>query len=128
MINKFELNKVEKVERIFLRINGIAIAAIVIKGIYNQENNIDQDYVLYPAILILCTTFCSVYTVNAFISGNLVGNWGNQAIFTSIFNLVKSKSLITDEKATKITIKVSGFFTLSIACFCLVSLIQYWYA
>ena len=61
-----------------------------------------------------------MYSFNAFTSGNIVKNWSSLLIFSAIFNRIKNKSLMPDEKAIKITTKIFGVFTLILAVVCIV--------
>src|SRR5665647_3110811 len=122
MREKFELNAKEKTQRKILIVLIICIVLIIAQGIFNQSNNINQDAILYPAFLSLSVIFCTIYSINAFTSGNLVKNWSSPLIFTSIFNQIRSKNLMSDEKAAKITTKIFGFFTLILAVICIICL------
>jgi ABC-type multidrug transport system permease subunit len=88
---KFKLNTKEQVQRKILNIIIVFIVLIIIKGIYNQSNNIDQDNILFPFFLILSIIFCAIYSFNAFTSGNIVRNWSSIRIFTTIYNYLIGK-------------------------------------
>lgn len=105
-----ELNRKEKTQREIIKILIFLIVVIVIKGIYNQSNGIDQDYILFPAFLGISSIFCFIYTFNAFKSGNIVKNWANTKIFTFLFNHFKKNKLISDDIANKKAIKIFGLF------------------
>ena len=111
MREKTGLNSKEKVLIEILRILLIFIAAILIKGMYNQSNHIDEDYFLVPAFCTLSEIFCLIYTFNAFTTGNLVRRWASTPIFTPLFHFIKSKNQLTDNKALNLTTKAFGIFT-----------------
>ena len=116
---KFKLNNKEKVQRKILNIIIVFIVLIIIKGIYNQSNNIDQDNILFPFFLILSIIFCAIYSFNAFTSGNIVRNWSSIRIFTTIYNYLKGKRNFSDEKAIKISTNFFGIFTLTLIIICI---------
>jgi len=105
----------------------VFIFLILVKGIFNQLNNINQDKVLAPVFLILCFIFCIIYSANAFTTGNLVRNWSSPLIFRSIFNKIKKRKVISDEMAVRKTTIYFGYFTLNLALICIIVLIYYLY-
>lgn len=120
MREKFDLNQKEEVQRKILFILLVSIFLIVIKGIYNQSNNINQDKVLTPAFLIASFSFCIIYSFNAFTTGNLVRNWSSYRIYNAIYNFLKNKKRMGDKEALRTTTKVFGFFTLGLAIVCII--------
>lgn len=124
MRQKFELNKIEVKMRKVLLLIMITITLLVVKGILNDSNAVNQNIILAPTVLFLCIIFCTIYTLNAFTSGNLVRNWAHPLIFDFIFNQIKDKQLINIINATKTTTKIFGVFTLILGIF-FVSILTY---
>ena len=81
---------------------------------YNESNNINKNNILAPNFLIISFIFCIVYGVNAFTTGNVVKNWVNYQIFDIVFNFVKSRKMISDDKAMVVTTKIFGAFILGL--------------
>jgi hypothetical protein len=77
MQEKIKLKGKEKLLQDILRVVLFSDFAVILKGMYNQSKNIDQDNILVPSFLILSIFFCSIYGINAFTSGNLVNNWAD---------------------------------------------------
>lgn len=127
MIKKSEPTLSEKKISKLVYILLVFIFLILIKGVFNQLNNINQDKVLAPVFLILCFIFCVIYSANAFTTGNLVRNWSSPLIFRSIFNKIKKRKIISDEIAIKKTTFYFGYFTLNLALICIIALIYYLY-
>lgn len=126
MNSNFKLNKIEEKMRKILLLIMITITLLVVKGIINDSNNVNQNYILAPIVLLLCIFFCVIYTINAFTSGNLVKNWSHPLVFKLIFEQIKNMKSIENKNATNITIKIFGIFTfilgvffLSIFAYCL---------
>ena len=116
MTPKYELNKVEERMRKALLLIMITITMLVVKGILNDSNNVNQNEILAPAVLLLCITFCIIYTINAFTSGNLVKSWSHPRVFELIRKQIKKKS-IDNENAINITTKIFGIFTFILGVF-----------
>jgi hypothetical protein len=93
---------------------------------YNESNSINQNEILVPNFLILAFLFCLIYGIDAFTTGNVVQRWVNNQIFESVFNLVKSKKIISDEKAEVFTIKIFGTFMLGFAALLIAIGIDYY--
>ena len=89
--------------------------SVILKGMYNQSNNIDQDYILIPIFLILSILFFSIYSINAFTSGNVVNNWANTNIFNYIYMYLAHNIGYSSVKARAYSIKAFGVFTFLIA-------------
>ena len=127
MIKKTEPSLSEKKLSKIVYILLVFIFLILAKGMFNQHNNINQDKVLAPVFLILCIIFCVIYSANAFTTGNLVRNWSSPLIFMKIFNRIKKRNIISDEKAIKKTTFYFGYFTMNLALICIIVLIYYLY-
>jgi hypothetical protein len=127
MIKKTEPSLSEKKLSKIVYILLVFIFLILAKGMFNQYNNINQDKVLAPVFLILCIIFCVIYSANAFTTGNLVRNWSSPLIFMKIFNRIKKRNIISDEKAIKKTTFCFGYFTMNLALICIIVLIYYLY-
>jgi len=108
----FPLNRNEKILREVLRIILFVIFSAIIKGCFNQSNNIDEDNILVPIVSTASELFCMFYIANAFTSGNLVRRWANDSVFASVFNFIQTKKNTTDEKALKLTTKAFGIFAM----------------
>lgn len=115
MREMFELNSKEKTLQEILRGLLILIFSLIAKGMYNDYNRLDENYILVPAYLIFSEIFCIIYIVNAFTNGNLVRKWASTPIFNAIFFFIKRNSIMTDDKALKLTTKIFGVFILIIA-------------
>lgn len=111
MRQKFELNKVEQKMRKTLLLIMIAVTLLVVKGILNDSNDINQNNILAPSVLLLCIIFCTIYTINAFTTGNLVKNWSHPFIFELIIKFIKKSKSIEDKNAINVTTKIFGLFT-----------------
>lgn len=121
MEEKNALTKCERIqEKIFVGLF-ISIFFVIVKGIINQSNNIDQDYILYPTFLVTSTIFCIMYSANAFMTGNLVRKWGNHILFNAIVEKVKMTYCVSEDKASKIATRVFGIFILILALICVAS-------
>ena len=117
MTQKFEVNKVEVKLRKALLLIMITITLLVVKGILNDSNEVNQNIILAPTVLLLCISFCTMYTLNAFTSGNLVRNWAHPLIFDFIFNQIKDEQSINNINAIKTTTKIFGVLTLILGIF-----------
>jgi hypothetical protein len=115
MQEKIKLKGKEKLLQDILRVVLFSDFAVILKGMYNQSKNIDQDNILVPSFLILSIFFCSIYGINAFTSGNLVNNWASTNIFNHIYNFFTYKLGFSSSKAQNYTIRIFGSFTLLIA-------------
>jgi uncharacterized membrane protein len=125
MEKRVQLSRNEKRQQTILLIIFIGVILVIVKGILNQSNHIDQDHILFPIFLIQSCIFCIVYSVNAFTTGNLVRKWGSHALFNFISDQVKNnKQSITDERAEKITAKIFGVFTGILAALAIATFIQ----
>ncbi len=127
MRKKFTLDIKEQLQRKVLNVLIVFIILVIVKGIFNQSNNINQDDILAPLFLGLTVVFCAIYSFNAFTSGNIVRNWSSLQIFSGIQNQLKNKTLMSDEKATRITIKIFGAFTVILALVCIIIAIHSFY-
>ena len=114
MRKKSQLYSREIIGQDILRVLLLLIILIVLKGMYNESNNINQNNILFPNFLIIAFIFCIVYGVNAFTTGNVVKNWVNYQIFDIVFNFVKSRKMISDDKAMVVTTKIFGAFILGL--------------
>ena len=114
MRKKSQLYSREIIWQDILRVLLLLIILIVLKGMYNESNNINQNNILVPNFLIIAFIFCIVYGVNAFTTGNVVKNWVNYQIFDIVFNFVKSRKMISDDKAMVVTTKIFGAFILGL--------------
>ena len=114
MRKKSQLYSREIIWQDILRVLLLLIILIVLKGMYNESNNINQNNILAPNFLIIAFIFCIVYGVNAFTTGNVVKNWVNYQIFDIVFNFVKSRKMISDDKAMVVTTKIFGAFILGL--------------
>ena len=115
MRKKNKLNSRELILQDILRVLLLLVILIVLKGMYNESNSINQNEILIPNFLIIAFLFCLIYGIDAFTTGNVVQRWVNNQIFESVFNLVKSKKIISDEKAEVFTTKIFGTFILGFA-------------
>ena len=127
MRKKNKLNSIEKREQEILRVLLVFIFSIGFKGMYNESNNIDQNYILIPIFITVSFLFCLIYGVNAFSTGNIVKNWVNYQIFDSLANFIKIRKKVSDDKAITLTTKAFGIFMLSIAAFLLVAGIIFYF-
>jgi hypothetical protein len=115
MQEKIKLKGNEKILQDILRVILFTDFAVILKGMYNQSKNIDQDYILGPSCLILSISVCSIYGINAFTSGNLVNNWANTDIFNYLYTFFTYKLGYSSLKAKNYTIRTFGSFILLIA-------------
>jgi hypothetical protein len=122
MQQKRALNSIEIKEQEILRGLLVLLLATILKGLYNEAKNIDQNYVLVPALFIICILFCIIYGINAFTTGNLVNNWSNTQLFNVIFNYFRNKRELPADKAMRYTTRMFGVFTFSLAAICTVLL------
>jgi hypothetical protein len=118
MQQKHALNSIEIKEQEILRGLLVLLLATILKGLYNEAKNIDQNYVLVPALLIICILFCVIYGINAFTTGNLVNNWANTQLYNVIFNYFTNKRGLPEDRAMRFTIRMFGVFTFSLAIVC----------
>ena len=126
MREKNKLNSREKIEQDILRVLIVLICSITIKGMYNESNNIDQNYILVPNFLIVSFLFCLIYGINAFTTGNVVQNWVNTRVFDALFIFIKTKKVISDDKAITLTTKLFGVVILIFAVILIISGIIYY--
>jgi len=112
MQEKIKLKGNEKILQDILRIILFTDFAVILKGMYNQRNNIDQDYILGPSFLILSILVCCIYGINAFTAGNLVNNWANTDIFNLLYAFFNNKLGYSRLKAKNYTIRIFGYFIL----------------
>lgn len=115
MKEKFQLSSKEKIIQSILRLILVLVFMIISKGIYNQNNNIDEDNILFPAFLIISEFFCILYFTNAFNNGNLVKNWAGSITFYNVYTFYTKSKGYNDDIASKKTIRFFGFFSLIIA-------------
>ena len=120
----FKLSPIEKIAQKTLFILLLLFAIIMIKGIYNQEYKIDQNFILIPCMYGIGILFLIIYTINGFTSGNIVRNWiiGNRLsgpVFHSIFSIAKGRDKINPDNALILTTKIFGSITLCGAIFLL---------
>lgn len=106
----YPLNNKEKIIREILRILLVIIFSIIIKGIYNESNRINEDHILVPICSTAGEVFFILYVINAFSSGNLVRRWVNDSVLTYIFNLIQTIRKTNDEMTMKLSTRLLGIF------------------
>ena len=118
----FKLSPIERIAQKTLLILLILLVVIMLKGIYNQEYKIDQNFILIPCMYGIGILFLIIYTINGFTTGNIVRNWiiSNRLsgpVFHSILSIIKSRNKLTPDNAIILTTKIYGSFTLCAAIF-----------
>lgn len=121
----FKLSYIEKIAQKTLLILLLILAVVMIKGIYNQDNKIDQNFILVPCAYVIGILFLIIYSINGFTSGNIVRNWIicnklTGPIFHSILTIIKSRNKMTPDNAIILTTKI--FATVSM---CIIFLLGY---
>jgi len=122
MIKKHRLGLREKKLSKIIYLLLIFIGLILMKGMFNDAMNIDENKILLPSCLILCSIFCIIYSHNAFTAGNLVRNWSSRLIFEKIYNHISKNSSLSEENLIKKTTFYFGYFSLILALICIISL------
>ena len=107
----FKLSYIEKIAQKTLLILLLILAVVMIKGIYNQDNKIDQNFILVPCAYVIGILFLIIYSINGFTSGNIVRNWIicnklTGPIFHSILTIIKSRNKMTPDNAIILTTKI----------------------
>ena len=110
----FPLTSNEKILREILRSLGIIIFSVILKGMFNQHNSIDQDHILVPIVCTAIELYCILYVINAFTTGNLVRRWASDAVLTSVYNFIQTKKQTSDEKTLELTTKTFGIFMIAL--------------
>ena len=118
----FKLSPIEKVAQKTLLILLLLLAIVMIKGFYNQEYKIDQNFILIPFVYGIGILFFLIYSINGFTSGNIVRNWiiSNRLsgpVFHSILSIIKSRNKMTPDNAIILTTKIYGSVTMCITLF-----------
>lgn len=126
----FKLSPIEKTAQKALLILLLILAVVIIIGIYNQDNKIDQDFILVPCMYVIGLLFLIIYTINGFTSGNIVRNWiiGNKLtgpVFHSIFTIIKSRNKMSPDNAIILTTKIFATVSMCIIFFLEFKFISY---
>lgn len=106
----FTLTNNEKMLRDLLRVLLVLIFAVIAKGIFNQNSQVNQDAFLVPSMATLSQLFCGLYAYNAFSTGNLARRWVNAALFAALFNLIQTTRKTSDERTLVLTTRAFGVF------------------
>jgi len=106
----FPLTRNEKIVREILRFLLLIIACVIVKGMLNQNQNVNEDDLLVPICATAIQIFLVLYIFNAFTTGNLVRRWANDSIRIAVFNFIKENLKTDDAKATKFTTYFFGVF------------------
>ena len=122
MKNIFQLTPIEKITQKTLLILLLILAVVIIMGVYNQDNENDQNFILVPCMYVIGLLFLIIYTINGFTSGNIVRNWiiGNKLtgpVFHSILTIIKSRNKMTPDNAIILTTKIFATFSMCLAFF-----------
>ena len=126
----FKLSPIEQIAQKTLHILLLLFAIVMMKGFYNQENKIDQNFFLIPCMYGIGLLFLLIYSINSFSSGNIVRNWiiGNRLsgpIFHSIFSIIKSRNKMTPDNAIIMTTRIFGSVTMCITVFLFYKFLYY---
>ena len=106
----FTLTNNEKMLRDLLRVLAMLIFAVIVKGIFNQNSEVNQDAFLVPSMATLSQLFCVLYAYNAFTTGNLARRWANAALFAVLFNGIQSLFKTDDERTLVLATRAFGVF------------------
>lgn len=123
---EYKLNSKEQVKQTILRILLFMSFVVVAKGIYNENKNINQDFLLWPIFSISSGFFCLIYSINAFTTGNLVRRWVNDTIFNYFIFSIQKRKLMTEKKAIDLATKILGIIILFISVSLFISAIIYY--
>jgi len=110
----FELNRKEKRQEWLLLSVSILLFLIVIKGVYNQEHNIDQDNILIPLFFLFGGIFFLIYGMNGLRKGNLTPKWTPFLLFQIALFLTKRLTSLTEENTREFVKKIMGILGLII--------------
>ena len=126
----FKLSPIEKIAQKTLLILLLVLAIIILKGIYNQEYKIDQNFILIPCMYGIGIFFLLIYTINSFTSGNIVRNWiiGNRLsgpVFHSILSIIRSRNKMSPDNAIILTTRIYGSVTMCITLFLFYKLLNF---
>ena len=118
----FKLSPVEKIAQKTLQILLLLFAIVMLKGFYNQEYKIDQNFILIPCVYGIGILFLLIYTINGFTSGNIVRNWiiSNRLsgpVFHSILSIIKNCNKLTPDNAIIMTTRIFGSVSMCITFF-----------
>ncbi|HKZ68275.1 MAG TPA: hypothetical protein VJ111_18030 [Chitinophagaceae bacterium] len=110
----FELDPNEKKQEWLLLSLAILVFLIIIKGVYNQQYNIDQDRILLPLLFFIGGTFFFIYGLNGLGKGNLTPKWTPFLIFQISIFLTKRFTSLSAEKARQFVKRSLGVLGLLI--------------
>ena len=118
----FKLSFIEKIAQKTLQVLLLLFAIVMLKGFYNQEYKIDQNFILIPCVYGIGILFLLIYSINGFTSGNIVRNWiiGNRLsgpVFHSILSIIKSHNKMMPDNAIIMTTRIFGSVSMCITFF-----------
>lgn len=98
---------------------------IIGKGVYNQDHNIDQDFLL---LSLLSTTYFIIFMIlgmNGLKKGNLLPKWTPFFMFQLIAKIIMKTTNVSEIKAEVITQKILGIFNVLFGILLIVMTLTY---